>query len=614
MSIETRTTAPSETPGEAGSRRVPGNGGVPRRQLLVVGMLVGLAGLQVAPLLLVGGDGWLPRWRSALPEGHDVAFHAIVGHEYLRSVDEGVLVPRWIEPVAGGLGAPVFSYYPPLTYNLARALDGLVAGGSVPALRAAAVAASLLSLITVYILARDRLSILGSLAVATVYSLAASRAIDLHERFALPTHVAYVWLPLIWLMLDRLTRHPGRVTTIVGLAITCAGLVLTHTLSAVLVSYGLGPYVLWRVLRVELSARRALVVSLFAAAVLAGLLSAVLLLPLGLDADLVDSEWIRESPHGQYERNFLWNDEVSRGFTQAVIKPKVEQSAASLALLTVLALVVWWGARRAKSSTSVQVETDDPRVLAILAAWLIFLQTPLSSWLWLWLPGLSWVQFPWRFGSLVTLVVALLAGHAVGALAASVQSSSARLAGLLLLAGGLLVVPVWWDWPTNSLSDADDLTALAPRLIVEEYLPQRLGPHLVEDLARSERVRIVESQGSSEVVTWSSEVRRVKVSLEEPGRMVARTFFHPGWRARVDGEPVELTPYVQDGIALLAVPLGSGDSSVELRYVDTVAGQAGRWISLAGWLLVLVLLGRSVKPRPRASSRKSSSLDVAEGS
>ena len=583
-----------------------------RRQALISVALAGLAALQLIPLLFVAGDGvGLPRWRGALPEGHDVAFHAIVGHEYLRSVGEGVLVPRWIEPVAGGLGAPVFSYYPPLTYNVARALDSVTPGGSVNALRATAVAASLLSLIAFWALARDRLSTFGALGATVVYALSASRAIDLHERFALPTHVAYVWLPLVLLLFDRVVGNPSRVTVQLALAITCAGLVLTHSLSAVLVLYGLLPYVAWRLLEAPGGQRLRVVLALTRAAGVAALLAAVLLAPLALDADLVDSEWIRESPHGQYERNFLWSDEEALGFSKAVIKPQVEAAALSLVLLGTLALAGCLVARHVDSRSSSRAgRGDEPVALAALGLWLLYLQTPWSSWLWEWLPGLSWAQFPWRFGGLSTLVVALLTGHALSALASRFPSRSARFVSLALLTLGLLAQPHWRDWPTSSLRDSDDLTALAPRLVVEEYLPQRIEPRRVEELAQTERARVL-GGGSADVETWRAELRRVNVSLDEPGQLLLRTWFHPGWRARVNGESAEVMSSVDRGLSLQAVVLPAGESSVELRYVDTLAGQAGRWISLGGWVVVLVLLGRSLR-RPRLAASNTDSLDVAE--
>ena len=571
------------------------------------------------PLFLFWDDEQgLPRWRSALPEGHDVAFHAIVGHQYLRALSEGVLVPRWVEPIAGGLGSPVFGFYPPLSYNVTRALDGIVPGGTVTALKATAAASSVLSLIAVFALARDRLSTFPSLGVVTVYALASSRAIDLHERFALPTHAAYVWLPLIVLLADRLARRPGHVGGVLALAVACAGLLLTHTLSAMLVFYGLLPYGLWRLLRAE--RRGQLLLGYAGAAVLAALLSAVLLAPLAFDADLVDSEWIRESPHGQYERNFLWSDEEELGFTPAVIKPRVETAALSLGALTLVALVVSWsrrsrGVSEQSGQGSARVSFGETAVLAGVASWLLLLQTALTAWLWSWAPGLSWVQFPWRFGALATLVVSLLIGHALAAVSPRPPGRRAQVAVLAVLGLVLLLLPVWREWPTNSLRNSDDLDALAPRLIVEEYLPQRIEPQRVEGFARTERARLVGGSGRADEVRWGSQFRQVDVTLDAPATLVLRTFFHPGWRATVDGAAVELVPHPERGVELLALTLDAGESSVELRYVDTAAGRAGRWVSLAAWLLLLVLLGRSLKHRtPRAPRRsdEDSSLDVAE--
>ena len=83
---------------------------------------------------------------------------------------------------------------------------------------------------------------LAATTAAVVYVLAPYRAIDLYDRFAFAEFLAFVWPPLLVLGLRRVLVE-NRPRWWIGLALSCAGLILTHLLTALMALVVLAPYV-----------------------------------------------------------------------------------------------------------------------------------------------------------------------------------------------------------------------------------------------------------------------------------------------------------------------------------------------------------------------------------
>jgi len=78
-----------------------------------------------------------------------------------------------------------------------------------------------------------------------------------------------------------------------------------------------------------------------------------------------------------------------------------------------------------------------------------------------------------------------------------------------------------------------------------------------------------------------------RISLAQPGYLLQREAWYPGWRARVDGVD---TPVVRADVLFRAVPLGAGDHDVEI-YFDPATFTRGALLSLVGLCITGVLLG-----------------------
>jgi uncharacterized membrane protein YfhO len=99
--------------------------------------------------------------------------------------------------------------------------------------------------------------------------------------------------------------------------------------------------------------------------------------------------------------------------------------------------------------------------------------------------------------------------------------------------------------------------------------------------------------GSVKPVAWNPEHREFQVQSERGGRFVLVEQMSPGWRALVDGNPVEIEPW--DG-AFQAIRLSAGAHRVafEFRPLSVPIGAA---VSLVALLALLALARANSRSR-----------------
>lgn len=146
--------------------------------------------------------------------------------------------PRWLPQSHGGLGSPVFYYYPPAAFYL-TGLFGLGGLGTYPAILATFFAGFAASGAAMYAWLRStaKAPLLGAL----LYMAAPYHVLDFYGRGALAEFLAIALIPLLALGLRSAAE--GRIFTC---AAAYAALLLTHLPLALLVSLFLaGPYALY---------------------------------------------------------------------------------------------------------------------------------------------------------------------------------------------------------------------------------------------------------------------------------------------------------------------------------------------------------------------------------
>jgi hypothetical protein len=89
-----------------------------------------------------------------------------------------------------------------------------------------------------------------------------------------------------------------------------------------------------------------------------------------------------------------------------------------------------------------------------------------------------------------------------------------------------------------------------------------------------------------------------RVSLSQPGYLLQREAWYPGWRARVDGRDA---PVLRADALFRAVQLGAGEHDVEI-FFDSASFNRGAVVTLTGLLVIIVLLAWRPIMRLRAQA------------
>lgn len=401
--------------------------------------------------------------------------------QFARELAHGTLYPRWLPLSHGGLGSPVFYYYPPLAFYVAS-LFVLAGLGNFQALVATFFVANLMSGVGVYLWLRDRTS--RALAGALLFMIAPYHLFDFYERGAISEVVATACVPFVLLGIRRMLD--GRRSASAGTAIAYAALILSHLPLALLASLFLfAPYAL-------LETRGALrpLAKVGSALALGVLLAAIYLLPAyALDsyrssADLWSLSNLQPS-HWSLWNSGAWSDKT---YTSVLL-------VMAALLIPVLALLA--------------------RVRSTWAAWALgcaALAAGAVPFIWS-IPLLSSVQFPFR-----VLPVAELAFATAVALAPPGKVPWLPIWCTLLLAAGFIMAATPESAPNG------------------ERAMQERHPDVPENLPPGDRPYTWPSRWALEVAATHRQPRFDGRTTVEP------VFYFPAWQVECAGRPVPTFP------------------------------------------------------------------------
>jgi hypothetical protein len=562
-----------------------------RGDLKEIVIAIAVSTLAALPLFLNGG---FLNTRG----GGDSPFLLIRLHQLVANLSAGVFPARWMPDAAYGLGYPFFNFYASLPYYLA-ALFKLGGLGFIWSIKLTQSFGFIAAAASMYLLAkrlfhRDASAILAALA----YTYAPYHLVNIYVRGdALSEFYAFAFYPLIFWALLRL-RDSLSATNIALVALAYGGLMLTHNISALIFS----PFVVLWVIVYGFSfpenKRPAISYLLYAISGIAlGLaISAWYWLPALLEGKYAQLEH-QTTGYLNYSNHFRGLDLVQSSplFDYAIKAGRTPfamgLAQAVLALLGAAAIVAWWVKRRRPEAQS-----------AFFVAGLglsTFLITPLSRPLWDHVPLLPFVQFPWRFLSVQAFFASLVIGYLAQRLPR--PRLLACIVGAVLLATSMLglkpeYLPIGEaDVTVERLMLYEYFTANIGTTVRHEYLPRWVvpRPYTSEVLLRSgekppplvmggevKAAELVWRKPTAE--GWSFDVTSPQASL------AFHTYYFPGWRAYVDGQPREVRPV--ENLGYIGLDLDQGEHQVVLRLERTPLRALAEGLSLAAALAVIGLL------------------------
>ncbi len=539
-------------------------------------------------------------WRGTA-SGHDFSFHAASWMDAAAQWREGILLPRWAEGANHGFGEPRFIFYPPLSWMLGAALSFVVPWIYVPAVFI--VLTQTLAGLSAFALGRRLFPEYGAFLCATVYAANPYALLIVYMRSDFAEQLAMVFFPLLTLAaLDVLQvvqgPHRGAWRAVSFLTVIFAAVWLTNAPAAVLASYSL-----------------AALFTFFAMTSKSWLplLYGTIGLTLGLGlAGFYLAPAIHEQSWVNITQALASGLQPSQNFLYAVIEDAEHNAFNRIAsttavLMVVLTAIFAAAAFRSKHESQPKAATTATwYVLFLLFAMASFLMLRISNIFWVALPKLRFVQFPWRWMSILAIPFACFFAAAVSRkqmrwywIALSTGALAAALAGT----AAWMVRHAWWD--------TEDIPVLLESIRndegfegVDEYDPS--GDDHSGLPEKYPRVRLLHAGPGSGVVAgarihverWSAEQKELRVTSRGPSRLALRLLNYPAWSVEVNGNMVTPEHFEESG--QMIVPLPSGPSQVVVRFVRTSDRTIGAVVTSFSLLLLVFLLLR--RPRDAAEN------------
>jgi hypothetical protein len=242
----------------------------------------------------------------------------------------------------------------------------------------------------------------------------------------------------------------------------------------------------------------------------------------------------------------------------------------------------------------------------------------ISTPIWRAMPLLAYVQFPWRFLLLAALAASVIAGAAAQWLAElrfRWRWIGPALAGLVVAAPLAVYFPytfsrqMLYDTVRNKYPryDAAEIRKRLKdhRLVrLEKYFtPEEIRNHSINATAREDYLPMTvralpRERAPTDVMAAPGQVvgftrvgpRRYEASvrMDSDGGVALTRFWHPGWRAWVDGRETPTSPVGDAGLAAVTVP--AGEHAVRFAFVGLPRWRDAWLVSAAGVALLLVTM------------------------
>ncbi len=511
-----------------------------------------------------------------IPPTHDGEYHIMRFWQFYKNLEGGIIYPRWAPDFNNGFGIPLFNYVYPLP-NYVASLFHLFGFGFIESLKLNFAFATITGSIFFYLWTKKYWGNLGGVVSSVFYTFSPYHFLDIYVRGSVGEVWSLALFPgLLWAYYNYV--YSRKYKYFVLSAVFLALLILAHNILAVIffslfLLYALSFLNIKKNVDVNL-------IGLICLTLIGFGLAAPFWLPAILETKYVSGLQIfNPTDHFPKLYQLIYS---SWGYGFSGVKPSGAEGQMSfqIGIANLLAVVV----------SSVIVFLNRKRIvfLSILAFFVfVFLITPLSGWLWDVIPGVSYVQFPWRLLSAVIVLASFLAGSVVS----DDLFKKKRKIQILMAAGAICIsiilgikyakAPFYHERADEhylTRSNFTDGTNSPGNLFNTKWLknvPEK----------KSKKVEIIRGRGNIAIAKQATDGLLFSVKTNENLLIQVNTAFFPGWVALVDNSSTEIIN--NSGIVNLVVP--SGKHSVRIFLKNTVIQEISYMYFLFSILLIILM-------------------------
>lgn len=523
-------------------------------------------------IILFGFLATFPLLHEGFPPSHDGEYHIIRFYEFFKTLWSGVFYPRWAEDLNNGYGVPLFNYVYPLP-NYIASIFHLIGFSFIDSFKYSLILATYIGAAGFYFFAKYFTSRLGAVVGAIIYIFTPYRFVDMYVRGSVGEVWALAIIPLLLWSLTILIKE-GKHIYIGVTSVLLALLVFSHNILALLFSPFLLTFAGFLILQTKNKVHSGCFVLV---ALILGLgTSAIFWLPA-----LLEKKYVRGLEVYDYKTNFpdlssLLFPSWGTGFAGNVTSGMSTQIGAVNLLIVLLSLVFTFVFFKKKNY-----------LFLFTLTWLflsILLMLPLSNSVWEIIPLFRFVQFPWRYLSLVILLCSFLAAQLISVVHLKVFFSI----GLVSLA---VITTINYTKPAYYHNRDDNHYISRDNFIHGTNSPGNAFNTLWinKPLPKNrERIEVFSGHGTITQAKFTPELYTFTINARSPVSLVVNTAFFPGWEAQVSGKRVVLQK-TEKGLMKFSLP--GGNHFVTVKFADTIVRRAGVLASFFSLTILGVLTG-----------------------
>lgn len=526
--------------------------------------LLALFLLSILPLL----DFFHP----GLPVTHDGQDHVARIANFYRNLQEGVFIPRWAANLNWGFGHPILMFLYPLPSYIAS-LFHILGFNLIDSTKLVFIASYILSGLTMYVWLKSFLPRHSAFVGGLLYVIAPYRFVDIYVRGDIGESVAFVFPPLLFYFLVKMSQKRSY-WYFAGGALTLAALILAHNAVSIIFLPVIFFYLLYLFLINRF--RKYFILNILLLILTGFMLSAFFWVPAFFEGKYTLRDIITK---GSYLHNFV-------GYLQLVYGAWSYGGSGQFSVQ--VGVVQWVMTIMAGIFIFEKNEKEYKRFLYggffIFFLCALFLMIPYSQFIWDRVSLLQKFQFPWRFLSLCVFVTALFGAWIVSFIPKQHQTSAV----IIILVSLLFFNKDYWHartflhkpelFFTGIYNSTTDTGESAPIWSVR-FMEHQPRAHIE---VISGKVDVIQEAAHTSV--FHSYV----ISTSSKIRLRENTLYFPGWSVTVDGikVPIQFQDPQNRGVDTFFV--APGKHIVKLSFVETRLRLIADGISTVGLCLLAI--------------------------
>ncbi|KKQ91855.1 MAG: hypothetical protein UT58_C0001G0030 [Microgenomates group bacterium GW2011_GWC1_39_7b] len=491
---------------------------------------------------------------------------------------------RWVPDMGFGNGYPLFNFYGPLSYYLGAVASFLL--GYIWSAKLLFFLPLVFGGLGMYFLGKELFGKIPGTVSAILYLFAPYRALDSYVRGAVGESFALAIIPLVYYLYLRLIKTKEKKYFALA-TVSMSLLLVSHNIMTLIFTPLIVIWVLFLLHKDKWNGFKIAILSLG----LAVGISAFFILPAFLEKSLVQTEALTRNEL-DFRAQFVKVSQlfIDRSWNYAGSQP---QSANTISYqigwphwwLVVLSLVAVIFCRKRKDIALFTF-------YFLLFTFGVYMTHNKSSFVWERINILAFVQFPWRFLSVVIFTSSLIGGYFI-----SLFSGKTRY--LFAITFSLLAILLNWQYfkPEHFYFNLTDKELLSGQNFIDQqkgalldYLPKTaLEPRELAPVAPyvvSGKVKISDFINKSD--RWS-----FKTNAESESKIEIPVFDFPGWTVFVNGKE---SVHTNDNVlGRIGITIPEGMSSIEGRFKNTPIRILGNNLTVLSFIILVLIYAKGRK-------------------